>query len=53
MAEFWKYFEQLVRREEKDAMRSNGGGIVEIIDFDGFSLNKYASSKGESIVKHN
>ena len=47
VAEFWKFFEQMVRREEKDAARSNG--MVEVVDFSGFTLGHHASPKGESI----
>ena len=50
-AEFWKYFEQMVRRQQKGAEMNNGQGMVEIVDWEGFELNHHASPKGESIEK--
>ena len=49
VAEFWKYFEQFVRREEKDAAKYDG--MVEIVDFDGFTLSHHASPKGECVAR--
>ena len=47
--EFWKYFEQFLRREAKDAEVNNGEGMVLICDWEGFSLNRHASKEGESV----
>ena len=47
LAEFKKYFEQCMRREEKDAAVNNGQGMVHIIDWAEFSLSHNASPKGE------
>ena len=44
--EFWIYHEQIVRRQEKDAALNGGQGIVQIIDWDGFSLSNHASKNG-------
>ena len=46
--EFWKYFEQLVRRQRKDAGMNNGAGVVQVTDWEGFTLSRHASPKGES-----
>ena len=48
--EFWKYFEQYVKRHEKDGERNGGEGVVDIVDWDGFSLSHHASKKGDFIV---
>lgn len=53
--EFWKYFEKLVRMQEKDAKIPPGGagcrtepaeGIVVIYDFDGFRFNHNVTVEG-------
>ena len=48
---FLEYFEQGLRRFEKDAGTKNGTGVAEIIDFDGFSLSHHASQSGECFWK--
>ena len=44
--EFWKYYEQLARRQERDAAMNKDQGVVLILDWDGFSLTNYASQQG-------
>ena len=44
--ELMKYYEQYVRRVERDASLNNDQGIVLLIDFDGFGLVQYASDSG-------
>ena len=44
--EVMKYYEQYVRRVERDASLNNDQGIVLLIDFDGFGLVQYASDSG-------
>ena len=46
--EFWKYYEQCVRRAERDS-RLNGSttGTVFLTDWDGFELRNYADEPGE------
>ena len=46
MAEFWKYVEQCIRRNKKDA--GDGEGTVNINDWEGFSLSHHASKDGKS-----
>ena len=46
--EFWKYVEQLLRCQVKDAELNGGRGIVDLVDWDGFSLSHHASPKGKS-----
>ena len=45
--EFWKYFEQWIRRMEKDSSSNEDKGIVLIIDFDEYALKHGASPEGE------
>ena len=45
--EFWKYHEQIVRRQEKDAERNGEAGIIQIIDWDEFSMSHEASAGGK------
>ena len=47
--EFWKYYEQLIRRGEKDAGMNHDAGVVHLVDFEGFALSHHASPKGESL----
>ena len=47
--EFWKAYEWWSRRQEKDAAINNDQGIVIILDYDGYSLKKYASSHGNPV----
>ena len=49
--EFWKYYEQFVRRVERDGALNNGAGAVLIADYDGFGLNHYASAPGNLTLK--
>ena len=44
--EFWKHFEQHIRRQSKDGGED---GVVEIVDWEGFSLSHHASRDGEYI----
>ena len=48
--EFWKYFEQAIRSQEKDAQASGGKGIVDIYDFDGFVFEHFGSVAGSPIL---
>ena len=48
--EFWKFFEQYVKRHERDAALNNEQGIVIIIDWEGFALGQYASNNGKASV---
>lgn len=52
LEEFWKYFEQFIRRQEKDAAVNDGEGMVEIVDWDGFSLSHHASPKGDYFLEN-
>ena len=47
--EFWKYYEQLIQFQEKDA-KANGKGNIVIHDYDGFSLNDFGSVDGNLIL---
>ena len=46
--EFWSYFAQLVLRTGRDAKVCNDQGVVYVDDFEGFSLQHYASKTGKS-----
>ena len=53
LVEFWKFFEQFVRRQEKDAKANNGQGMVQLVDWDGFALSHHSSPHGENLRKSN
>ena len=46
MEEFWKHFDQMVKRVERDARKNDDGGVVAILDWDCYSLSKEASPAG-------
>ena len=48
--EFWKYYEQGSRLQEKDAAMNDNQGIVLILDFDGFTLKHFASKDGSTLL---
>ena len=41
--ELLKFYEQFVRRGERDGSLNNNQGVVVIVDYDGFGLKHYAS----------
>ena len=45
--EFWKVYEQINRREERDAVLCNDQGVVLLLDWDDFSLKNYGSVGGK------
>ena len=45
--EFWKYFEQYVRRVQRDGALKGHQGTVFLLDWDGFHLEEYASGSGK------
>ena len=50
MQELWKYYEQFVRRAERDAALNNVQGVGFLVDWDGFALKSYASGLGNHIL---
>ena len=48
MDEFWQFYEQWVRFNERDAKLNGGQGVASIVDFEGFELNHGASRYGET-----
>ena len=44
--EFWDYYEQLIRFQEKDAKANGGKGNVVFYDFDGFNSKNLDSLEG-------
>ena len=50
MKEFYKYFEQFARRVARDQGANGTEGIVDIVDWDGFALSHFASSRGENFL---
>lgn len=45
--EFWKYYEQYIRRVQRDGAVNDHQGTAIIADYDGFRLAEYASSSGK------
>ena len=44
--DFWKHFEQLLRRITRDAEVNSDQGVAYVLDWDSFNLGYYASPKG-------
>ena len=46
LKEFWKHFEKHIQLQSKDGGED---GVVEIVDWEGFSLSHHASRDGECV----
>ena len=43
---FWEYFADTFDQIDKDAQRNNNQGFAVIIDYDGFKMSNFESSRG-------